>query len=50
MLLNGLFNELYFYLADYGLGLMVAVYVIFEMLYFLQPSANVEEAGSDKAN
>jgi hypothetical protein len=47
MLLNGSLNELYFYLADDWLGLMVAVYVILEMLYFLQPSENVEEAGSN---
>jgi hypothetical protein len=47
MLLNGSLNELYFYLADNWLGLLVAAYVIFEMLYFLHLSENVEEAGSN---
>lgn len=46
MLLNGWLNELYFYLADNGLGLIIAAYVIFEMLYLLRPSDNVEESGS----
>jgi hypothetical protein len=45
-MMNGILNELYFYLADNWLGLTAAIYVILEILYLLRRFTLIEEPNS----